>query len=214
MVKVAGAEDDRSGPASAPGRREQSKLETREALLAAAVSMFAEQGLEAPSLDAICARAGYTRGAFYVHFRDRDELIAAVMERVLHRLLDALIATGDAALDLERTVRAFAAAHASGLFPGHTTVTAWQFMQACARSPALRQRYVALLGEAVQRVGHAARKAQDAGTARSGVDPKQIGLVLVGLVIGAETLSDLGLEYDVMRAADAVLALLAPGEAR
>jgi TetR/AcrR family transcriptional regulator, transcriptional repressor for nem operon len=214
MAKVADAEQEPSGPASASGRREQSKQETREALLAAAMSTFAEQGLEAPSLDAICARAGYTRGAFYVHFRDRDELIAAVMERVLHRLLDALIATGDAALDLERTVRAFAAAHAAGLFPGHTMVTAWQFLQACARSPELRQRYVALLGEAVERVGNAARQAQHAGTVRPGVDPKQIGLVLVGLVIGAETLSELGFEYDVTRAADAVLALLRSGKAR
>ena len=213
MAKVAGAEDAATCPAPAPGRREQSKQETREALIAAAMSTFAEQGLEAPSLDAICARAGFTRGAFYVHFRDRDELIAAVMERVLHRLLDALIATGDAALDLERTVRAFAAALVSGLFPGLTVVIGWQFMQACARSPELRQRYVVLLGEAVERVGHAAKKAQDAGTVRAGVDPKQIGLVLVGLVIGSETLSELGFEYDVTRAADAVLALLAPGRA-
>src|SRR6266545_6764537 len=81
--------------------REQAKQETREALILAALSEFSERGLSAPSLDAICARAGYTRGAFYVHFADRDELIAAVMEKVTGVLLDALIATGDAAMDLE-----------------------------------------------------------------------------------------------------------------
>lgn len=212
--------DTANGPDSGDGAaarrgtltREQAKQETREALIEAATAVFAEQGLDAPSLDAICARAGYTRGAFYVHFKDRDDLVAAVMERVLSRLLDALIATGDAAVDLERTIRAFAVAHAAGIFPGRTMVTAWQFMQACARSAELRQRYVAMLGKAVERVAAAAGAAQDAGTVGKKVDRRQIGLLLVALVIGAETLTELGFPYDVGRTADAVIALLAPGD--
>ena len=55
-------------------RRRETKQETREALISAALAEFAEHGFDAPSLDAICARAGYTRGAFYVHFRDRSDL--------------------------------------------------------------------------------------------------------------------------------------------
>src|SRR5688500_7521180 len=77
------------------GLREQAKAETREALTMAALAEFAEHGLDTPSLDAICARAGYTRGAFYVHFKDRDDLIAAVMEHVTSAFIDAMIATGD-----------------------------------------------------------------------------------------------------------------------
>ena len=60
-------------PPSAPAQA--AKQETREALLQAAMAEFAEKGLDLPSLDAICARAGFTRGAFYVHFRDREELV-------------------------------------------------------------------------------------------------------------------------------------------
>ena len=70
---------------------------------------FAEKGLDLPSLDAICARAGFTRGAFYVHFRDREELVAAVMERVLDAVLDAVIGTEGAAHDLATTVERFVA---------------------------------------------------------------------------------------------------------
>src|SRR4051812_40727719 len=66
----------------APRTREETKQRTREALVEAGIALFAEQGLDGPSLDAICERAGFTRGAFYVHFRDRDELLQAVMERV------------------------------------------------------------------------------------------------------------------------------------
>ena len=70
--------------------REAAKQETREALIAAALVEFAAHGVDAPSLDAICARAGYTRGAFYVHFRDREELMVAVVERVMGGFLEAI----------------------------------------------------------------------------------------------------------------------------
>ncbi|MGH7328029.1 MAG: TetR family transcriptional regulator, partial [Polyangiaceae bacterium] len=63
--------------------RDATKIETRDALIAAGAMEFAEKGVDGPSLDGICARAGFTRGAFYVHFRDRDDLLVAVVDRVL-----------------------------------------------------------------------------------------------------------------------------------
>ncbi|MCZ7684911.1 MAG: TetR family transcriptional regulator [Sandaracinaceae bacterium] len=75
----------------ADARRAEEALKTREALVDAAAELFAEQGLTGPSLDAICAKAGFTRGAFYVHFATRDDLIAAVVEKIhgrLHRRRD------------------------------------------------------------------------------------------------------------------------------
>ena len=44
--------------------REETKQATRDALISAGMALFAEQGLDGPSLDAICDRAGFTRGAF------------------------------------------------------------------------------------------------------------------------------------------------------
>src|SRR5688572_8533736 len=76
-------------------RRRETKQETREALIRAALAAFAEHGFDAPSLDAICARAGYTRGAFYVHFRDRSDLMVAVIEHAMTVFMDTIIATGD-----------------------------------------------------------------------------------------------------------------------
>src|SRR5690349_6561678 len=88
--------------------RDVTKRETREALVDAALAEFAAHGLDAPSLDAICARAGYTRGAFYVHFRDREQLMAAVVERVIGGFLAATIARGEEARELEQTIERFA----------------------------------------------------------------------------------------------------------
>src|SRR6516162_6516995 len=118
--------------------RQESAAETREALIAAGMVAFGAEGLDA-SLDSICARAGYTRGAFYVHFKDRDDFLIAVMTTALESFLDAIIATGDAALDLEKTIAMFVAAVGQNTFPVvGGGVHFHQFMAACARSERVR----------------------------------------------------------------------------
>ncbi|QKJ18532.1 TetR/AcrR family transcriptional regulator [Microbacterium hominis] len=69
---------------------------TRRKLMDAAAQVFAEVGLDAASVEAICERAGFTRGAFYSNFETKDELflelvaavagerVEAVRRRVLH----------------------------------------------------------------------------------------------------------------------------------
>ena len=54
----------------------------REALLAAAEEVFADQGADAP-LEVVARRAGVGRGTLYRHFPDREALAVAVYERRL-----------------------------------------------------------------------------------------------------------------------------------
>jgi AcrR family transcriptional regulator len=172
--------------------RDDAKRETREALIAAGIAAFAAEGIDAPSLDSICARAGYTRGAFYVHFKDRDEFLIAVMTAALESFLDAIIATGDAAFDLEKTIATFVAAVESGTFPMTGGVHFHQFMAACTRSERVRTRYVEVLAEAGRRVAIAVREGQGAGTVRTDVEPEAIGLMLVALVAGVQGVIEVG----------------------
>ncbi|WP_172890495.1 TetR/AcrR family transcriptional regulator [Actinoplanes derwentensis] len=52
---------------------------TRDALLDAALFVFAEQGVNAARLTDIAQRAGVTRGALYHHFTDKTDLYTAVV---------------------------------------------------------------------------------------------------------------------------------------
>jgi AcrR family transcriptional regulator len=65
-------------------RRTQAEraADTREALIAAARSLFADPGFADAALETIVRDAGVTRGALYHHFADKTELFAAVFERV------------------------------------------------------------------------------------------------------------------------------------
>lgn len=56
-------------------RREQ----TRARLLDAAHEVFAEVGMDAASVEMVCERAGFTRGAFYSNFESKDELFLALI---------------------------------------------------------------------------------------------------------------------------------------
>ena len=205
--------------AQGPRSRHVTKQETREALVAAGLAEFAERGLDAPSLDSICARAGFTRGAFYVHFRNRDEFLEAVMEQVFGSLLDALIATGDGARDVEETIGRFAVA-AEAMAGARKTeglpalsMDIHRVLDACARSPLLRRRFVALLADGSTRVAGAVAKGQSAGSIRPDIDADTLGQLLTVLAFGVLTAIDTGVPIALEQAKRAVLRLLSPSGA-
>lgn len=67
------------------GRAEQ-RAETRNRILDAAVTAFAEQGFAASSTRDIAARAGVTQGLLTYHFASKDELWRAAADRIFGRL--------------------------------------------------------------------------------------------------------------------------------
>ncbi|WP_392507680.1 TetR family transcriptional regulator [Naumannella halotolerans] len=58
------------------------RAQTREKLVDAATEVFAERGILAASVEEICERAGFTRGAFYSNFASKDDLVIALVQRV------------------------------------------------------------------------------------------------------------------------------------
>jgi AcrR family transcriptional regulator len=65
------------------------RAQTQDRLLDAAVALFAEKGVLGASVEEICERAGFTRGAFYSNFASKDELLIATMERKGEEILQA-----------------------------------------------------------------------------------------------------------------------------
>src|SRR5919107_5051228 len=62
-------------------RPKRRRAETVERLLDAALETFAEIGFSAASVEDICRRGGFTRGAFYSSFRTKDGLFGALFAR-------------------------------------------------------------------------------------------------------------------------------------
>lgn len=70
--------------------REESRAQTQQRLLEAAAKAFAQHGFEGASLEEITEAAGYSRGAFYSNFKNKDELFLALIEQNLTQTSDEL----------------------------------------------------------------------------------------------------------------------------
>src|ERR1022692_1357490 len=73
-------------PLTADRRRQQ----TRDYLLEAAARVFAEHGYHGASLDQVAAVAGFTKGAVYSNFKNKDDLFLALIEAAYSREMTAL----------------------------------------------------------------------------------------------------------------------------
>jgi AcrR family transcriptional regulator len=196
--------------------RAELKKQTREALIDAGMVLIGTQGLDV-SLDAICKRAGFTRGAFYVHFRDRDDFLVAVMDRVGLKFIDAMVAADPGTVhdELSRTIRRFTQAVVAGGYPlaRKGGVRPHQLIDACMRAPVIRERYVALIDECRRRLERVARDGQRSEFVRPDVQGRDLALLLMTVVIGAQTLLELEASIDVAKLADLLVLLITkPGK--
>ena len=67
---------------------------TRERVLEAASAVFAERGFHGATVEDICERAGFTRGAFYSNFSSKDDLVLELTRRHAEDLVDRIRAAG------------------------------------------------------------------------------------------------------------------------
>ncbi|MEW9586788.1 TetR/AcrR family transcriptional regulator [Paraburkholderia sp. DGU8] len=65
------------------GVSKQQAVENRGAIVAAAEKLFRERGVDAVGLAELMKAAGFTQGGFYNHFKSKDALVAAVMEKAM-----------------------------------------------------------------------------------------------------------------------------------
>lgn len=105
--------DDESGQSGATVRGggngvRPRRAETRQRLLDAAFEAFAEEGFGRCSVEQVCERAGFTRGAFYSNFTSLEELFLAMWEQrsalMLAEAAAVLDAPGSVANDPRRAV--------------------------------------------------------------------------------------------------------------
>jgi TetR/AcrR family transcriptional regulator, transcriptional repressor for nem operon len=68
-------------------------------LLAASEELFLEKGVAATSLDDITSHAGVSKGLFYLYFRSKDDLLAAMQDQFSAKLADRIRAATDLAGD-------------------------------------------------------------------------------------------------------------------
>jgi AcrR family transcriptional regulator len=76
-------------PVTRPLSRKRRQTQIR--LLDAALETFAERGFHGTSVEEVCERAGFSRGAFYSNYSSKTELFIALYTRQAERTIAALV---------------------------------------------------------------------------------------------------------------------------
>jgi AcrR family transcriptional regulator len=163
--------------------------ETREEVLAAAARVFAARGFDATSLDAIAEEAGFSRGAVYYNFADKEELFLELLDRrCAERSQDLRQVFADTDDDVDATSRRaqLAADHALQAMTGDPEWRALylEFLAQSARDAAFRRRLAKRTAEMRGALEEVVVERTRPVAGALGMEPEQLAVVIDALGIG------------------------------
>lgn len=147
-----------------PSRQEMRTAATRRKLLAAAERIFARDGFEAARLADIAALAGYTRGAFYAHFKSKEDIFFALLELWVGRRIAEVNAVLESHADPAARLRALREHYAQTATDRRLALLSLEFKLFAIRHPEAHARLRARQRPLRECAGNILRRlAKDAG---------------------------------------------------
>jgi AcrR family transcriptional regulator len=149
--------------------RDEARAQTRARLLTAAQKVFAEKGFGA-GLEEIAEAAGYSRGAVYYNFADKDDLFIAVLEERSRQQIaeiSSLLAVSNAPSDFLRSLKVRGERRRQSRDDRRWGLLSAEFWLYALRNPKARHK----LADHHRRLRAAYASAAEAIFARLGIDP-------------------------------------------
>ena len=149
--------------------RDEARAQTRARLLTAAQKVFAEKGFGA-GLEEIADAAGYSRGAVYYNFADKDELFIAVLEERSRQQIgeiSSLLEVSDAPSDFLQALQVRGERRSQSRDDRRWGLLSAEFWLYALRNPKARRK----LADHHRRLRAAYASAATAIFARLGIDP-------------------------------------------
>lgn len=169
--------------ATQPKRRKRE--ETRERLLKAAFGVFARNGYERATVDEIVRDAGFSKGAFYVHFSTKEDLFRAMLEERASSLQAALVQVLDADASLKDNVRNLLKA----IFEIEEQDAEWpatfmEFLAHSGRNPEVRERLATIFESWQKFIAEMLRLSRETGHVRTDMDADFLARAAIALING------------------------------
>lgn len=160
----------------------------REQILQAAMTRFAVGGFQATGMADVIAASGLSAGAVYRYFKSKDELIEAIVDRVIGAAAERFehLLAEDAAPTPAEAVR-FAATTVDELAAGWPADVTRIAVQAWAEALRNERVHAAASGAYLTMRGYfteVARRSQATGHLDPDADPAQVGAALFSLLVG------------------------------
>jgi AcrR family transcriptional regulator len=168
----------------------EEKLDTRvrrEQIAEAALSLIASQGLRRLSIAKVARRVGLVPSGIYRHFKSKDELLDAVLQRVEGRLLANVKASREAHSDALACLKDVLMRHIRYLREGKViSIPRMIFSEdAHGDDPQRKRRVLRVLKQYTGQLGEIVQLAQSQGRIRPELDVQTVTLMLFGIVVPA-----------------------------
>jgi len=186
-------------------------LARREQIAEAAMSLVANHGLRRLSMAAVARRVGLVPSGIYRHFKNKDELIDAILDRVEQRLLANVEAAKSAAAAPLEQLKDILLRHIRFIREGRAIPRIILSYDAHAGRPQRQQRILKIIAAYTAAIGEIIVLGQRQGQIKPDLDVQTVVMMLLGIVVPAGILwhlSDGG--FDVTRHAQRAWKLLCP----
>lgn len=168
---------------AAPKRRKRE--ETRERLLKAALGVFARNGYERATVDEIVREAGFSKGAFYVHFNTKEDLFWAMLEDRATSMQERFLLVLQPNVPLLDNIRTLLTA----IFDIERQDPEWpatvlEFLAHAGRNPAVRDRFARVFEGWHRFIAEMLRVGHENGHVRSDVQIDLLASAAMALIEG------------------------------
>jgi len=189
--------------AAEPTVKKRRRGETRQKLLDAALPVFARSGFERATVDEIVREAGFSKGAFYVHFDAKEDLFWAMLEERIARQQESFLQS----LDEKRTVEENIQALLTTIFAIFRRDQQWsalfmEFAAHASRNEKVRKRLASMYHNWRSFTVETLTEGRAMGRVRRDIDIEFVATVMIALIEGM--LTQARLAPDVVRPEDAV----------
>ena len=182
------------------------KLDTevrRRQIAEAALSIVADHGLRRLSVAAVARRVGLVPSGIYRHFKSKDEILVAVLDRIEERLLANVRAAREETSDPIKQLRGVLMRHIGFIREGRVIPRMIFSDDVHAGNPKRRARVFQVFQRYVGAVGEIVATGQSQGCIRRDIDVQTATMMLFGIIVPAGILwhlTDGG--FDVTRHAE------------
>ena len=176
-------------------KKRRDRGETRQRLLDSALSVFARNGYERATVDEIVREAGFSKGAFYVHFESKEDLFWEMLQERIDRQQELFREAIDVSQSVEenekRILQVVFSSHAETLGPA----VFLEFAAHGMRNPKVQERLSEMYGRWHAFVMETLTVGREMGLVRTDIDISLLSSAIMALIEGGMIQSSLAPEH-------------------
>lgn len=160
----------------------------REQIAEAGLELVASQGVKRLSIAAVARRVGLVPSGIYRHFKNKDEMLAAVLDLVEARLGAIVRAAREATSDPLEALKEVLTRHMRFIREGRAIPRMIFADEIQSGHPERRRRVHRILAGYLGQVAQLVREGQARGQVRPELDPDTVALMFIGTIVPAAIL--------------------------